>query len=230
MTPLRRAELWGPSGVGKTSIMACASELRQEGRWWWNADEIDQKIAPAGPTDEAAIQDERVIFDGFTPAELRDGCFEIVHRSTMLPSQKITALQMLKSTCVQSMRYRALDLPEICLHDELLIHRSIALLAYSTDFERDVVWYFQTVPVPDLVITVEADPQTIQARSLARARRINTYYGQNPDRQLMRIKRCLEMMAIGKPVLKTRGVEIFELDGTRPIEESAARLNKRLSP
>lgn len=229
MSSGRRVELWGPSGVGKTSIMDKASALRQAGRWWLNAREVDDRINPSGLSGAAALNDVRLSFDGFKPAALVDGCFEIILRSSMLPSQKIAALQMLKSTCAQSMRFRALELSEVALHDELLIHRSIALLAYSADFQRDVAWYFETVPAPDIVVAVTATPQTIMERSLVRGRSINTYYGLNVERQYRRVELCLEMMEIGQPILQARGVKVVELDGELPIAENCVRLNEVLS-
>lgn len=228
MRTARRVELWGPSGVGKSTLLEQAATLRSAESWWWSPAEIDAKIKELALSGIAAGRERRLEFDGFEPHDFVQGCFRIVLHSAMLPSQKMVGLRMLQETCIESMRARALDLPGVAVHDELLIHKSVAMLSYSVDFEADVEWYFQTVSVPDAVIAVSASRGVILERSMARGKEMNTYYGLNPDRLLARVQRCLDMMEIAKPVLKRRGVQVIELDGEGALDDNARRLHEIL--
>ncbi|WP_407352676.1 hypothetical protein [Luteimonas sp. R10] len=208
-----RVELLGPSGVGKTTVLQSLKPVlatRPDMEWLGPAS-LD-KIAAENLCCFSAKERMRLALDEFVPRAFIDTCFRIVTASSMLPSQKVAALTILRKSCEASFALRSMDSDTLCIHDELLLHRSISLLPLSADLARDASEYFHLVPVPDIACIVRADVETIVQRALLREHLPNCYFGQDEGRMRQVIGASLKVCDAAATVLSSRGVRVIEID------------------
>lgn len=215
-------ELMGPSGVGKSTILRAALDLRSSGQEWFGPHDIEANVTITG----SRMQELRDALDHFEPREFVPRCLNIIEASTMVPSQKVSAMVQLRETCREAIATRAVSSSHPLVHDELLMHRASTLLLYSEDYENQAAWYFDTVPTPDAVAIIHAKVGTILKRVKERSNnRVNTHY--NLDDNALRdvIQRSLRENEIAAERLRARGVIVIDIDAERPVQEQAKRLH-----
>ena len=145
-----RIELLGPSGVGKTTILRAAQEMRAHDPEWIGPLEANEILHKSPGSSRKALT--RRAIDNPDRAAFVDHCLSVVTSSSMLPSQKFTALSILQTSFYQTLLLE--DVPEdtTLVHDELLLHRAYSLLPYSDNVEHDAMTYFELVPLPDAAV------------------------------------------------------------------------------
>ncbi len=218
-----RIELLGPSGVGKSAVLAAAESLRVPEATWLGPAEADARLRP-GRTPTSRRQLARDAVDDFAPREFVDRCIAIVVSSAMRPSQKLSALGMLRTVLQTALELEQLESDELLVHDELLLHRAFTLLLYAQDFEADVAWYFGAVPVPDAALIVHTHADVIVARSLGRETLPNCYYDLDEPGLREVVDRSLVLCEIAAETLAGRGVMVERLDAGGPVAETSPRL------
>jgi hypothetical protein len=216
-----RIELLGPSGVGKTTLLAAADARSTAPTPWIGPAEVDSLVG--GPPNNDQL---REAVDRPELREFLERSIEAVSRSRMLPSQKIKALTILRASCAQSAAIDRLRLDRPIVHDELLLHRAFSLLLYSENVESDAEWYFDLVPLPDAVGVFRADRASILARARERPRMPNVYFGLDTAGLHEIIDRSIALSEVAATVIGRRDVPVTYIDTTAEVAVAATRLNE----
>jgi 2-polyprenyl-3-methyl-5-hydroxy-6-metoxy-1,4-benzoquinol methylase len=213
-----RVELFGPSGAGKTTILAAAATTRTAREW-------------LGPTDIAALVKEsspshelRAAFDAPELRQFVNWYFTTLSTYNIEPSQKIETLRFLQKSCFDTAQVSQMGLDETIVHDELLLHRSCSLLPHALRLVDDTMTYFDLVPVPEAAVVVTASPSIVLERIRGRDRIPNVYSHLNDDELLEVLSKTNQMCDIAAEVLRSRGVRVLSLDSSVEPEANASRL------
>ncbi|MEX6775716.1 tetratricopeptide repeat protein [Limnospira fusiformis] len=217
-------ELMGHSGVGKTSIMHKYKEL--------NSDDLciyPSIVNSIIKNKRIAKNDVRPYIDVIKLRHFFEGCISFVNKSSMKNSQKLGALQMLRTTAFDYALIQALPQKSIVIHDELYMHRAFALLLYNDNFEEVVSWYYDNAPVPNAVIIFKKSHQEILKQLQQRNIPINTLYGLSEPEIKKIYDKADIMYKIAASVLEKRGVKVLTLSVPDTIEEAAVHLKSLIS-
>ena len=218
-----RIELLGPSGVGKSTALQAARGLRAREPEWIGPPEADDIL-------EGSLRerDRETIRSAIDDPELRafiDHCITVVAASSMMPSQKVSALRMLQKSCLESRLLLSIPDHTVLVHDELLLHRAYSLLLYSDQVEVDAARYFELVPLPEAVVIFCADEDTILSRVRGRQSLPNIYTGLDDAGLRTVISAGIEVATIAKDVLQNRGIGVRTIEVTSGAERSAQALH-----
>jgi SAM-dependent methyltransferase/thymidylate kinase len=213
-----RIELLGPSGVGKTTTLAAAIASSAP-RMWLAPDELATLyLTPTADDLRAALDD---------PAhhDFAAWFISLVADTDMRPSQKVSAMTILRRSCYDVAAIEALALSRLVVHDELLLHRAFSLLPRVDDVEAATHEYFTRVSLPDAAVIVTADPEIILRRATARGQMPNVYRNLDPNALATIIAKAHRVAEIAAKTLADRGLPVLELDTTTDPHSTAARLN-----
>lgn len=194
---MRRAELMGPPGAGKTTILAAAAAARNlRSLEFMRAEEV------AG---RSAVSPAWHLFSAFVDAAYAgtDG----------------VGARRLRSTRRAVMRARRIEGAPgegIVLADESLCQRGLSLAL--TREQGEATAYFALMPVPVVVFVVTADVEVVVARNQARAAA-----GTGIDRSTYARAADLACRAAATQ-LRERGVAVVEINAERPVEDSVAAI------
>lgn len=214
-----RIELLGPSGVGKSTILARAEELRATPATWRGTAETDA-LVPAKPS----TAELRAAIDSPDLRELVDRCVAVVAGSPLAPSQKLGALTLLNRSCYRYGQVRARESELPVVHDELLLHRAFSLLVHTADPAREARWFFELVPAPDAAALFWTDVDTIVERVQQRGSLPNVYRGLDQDGLRDAVQRCEQVLEVAEEVLAARGVLVRRIDVGEDVEAGAREL------
>jgi len=212
-----RIEVLGPSGVGKSTILAAAERLRPPSGTWWGPEQVAAGMSATGPIGEA--------LDDPALRDFVDACLDIVHGLPVSPSSKIAMLTMLRRSARDQRAADLLDVAVPVVHDELLLHRAFSILPQSPDVERDAATFFELAPTPKAAVVVGGDADTILARIAARGTQPNCYAGLDDAGLRTAVEAGLRACEIAVQRLRARGVDVLELDAGPDVDHSAQQLH-----
>ena len=112
--------------------------------------------------------------------------------------------------------------------DESLSQRATGLLPWNIKFiGQQSRKYFKLMPPPDGLIVLQAEPEIIVQRIMARRpQKVNAQHEGLVEEELWeRIKIYAEIVGIGSAVLRERGVQVLALDAALPVEVMLSKLN-----
>ena len=105
----------------------------------------------------------------------------------------------------------------ILVHDESLLQRGVGFGLGREVPEQFCVAYFNTVPLPDLVVHVDLpDAELLRARIDQRAG--------DGKRFIEHLDTAIEMSRLGARIMRDRGVKVVECDGGAEISHSASKV------
>jgi SAM-dependent methyltransferase len=169
--------------------------------------------------------------DDSLPRDWVNGALTLIERSSMRPSQKVTAARIVRSTCADHLRVAGLPAEAIVVHDELLLHRAFSILPHSSPdaVDADASWYFAEVPAPDAAIVFSAPVETIIDRVSQRAAQhegklFNVYAGAVGEDLAATVERSLRVCRAAVEELGQRGTPVFELDNGGGVGAGADQL------
>jgi hypothetical protein len=218
-----RIEILGPSGVGKSTVLNAAQKMRANEPEWIGPLEADA-IVQSSPRGSKKAMTRAAIDDPDLGAFI-DHCISVVTASSMLPSQKISALAILRNSCYESLVLESVPDDTVLVHDELLLHRAYSLLLYSDQAERDGTTYFELVPLPDAAIIFCADEETILSRVLGRNNLPNCYAGLDETGLRRVITTGIEVARVADDVLRARGLPVKSIVASLGVEQAARELH-----
>lgn len=213
-----RIELLGPSGIGKTTALTLAEQLRRDDACWIGPATVDPLIAKSLP-------DQRFVMDELLPRAFLDTCLAIAAEAQMLPSQKFRFLEIFHRTCRQAAGVMQMNMDRAIVHDEMLLHRSFSFLFMASDFERSAPRFFDNAPLPDAAIIATAPLPVLIERAAARPARANCYYGMEGSVWHAALARTLTLADIAAERLDRRGVKVRILNTEGPAADASARLS-----
>lgn len=210
----------GPSGVGKSTILAHATSLRRSDTpQWLSREEADRHFVSVPSRVRRRAVDDTEIRD------LANWILQMVANSSMLPSQKAFATALFARSEFHRQSIRGADYGVPVVHDELLLNRAFSLLLYSDQLTPSAITYLHAVPPPDAAVVVEAPPATLLHRTRARNQTVNVYYGLDEPGKSWVARRASHLANLGAELMAERGVPTLRIDGREPPTQSAQRLH-----
>lgn len=213
-------ELMGPSGVGKSTILKAFYEKNEKSG------------GPQEPKNSAscglAHEDLRFFCDFFELDKFLDGVISILSSANMPPTKKMSAIKMVNDTALvfaQQSLMQQVDSFVVDIKDEFFLHRSYAVLLYSSNFLEDAEWYFENVPTPDAAVIFTASVATILERIKQRGKLVNSYLYLSDREVLFMVNRSLEMYDMACDILRKRGVRVFYLDADYDLKGSVRSMS-----
>ena len=108
------------------------------------------------------------------------------------------------------------------VHDESLLQRGVGFGLGREDPEQFCMAYFNTVPLPDLVVQVDLpDAELLRARIDKRAG--------DGRRFIDHLETAIEMSRLGAMIMRDRGIKVVECDGRADINHSASRVENAIN-
>lgn len=196
---MRRIELMGPPGVGKTTIFNAACVARNGSGAFRRVDEL-RRIWNASPWPE---------FGAFVDAAYAKCPADEPKHARRL---RVTQRALRRAHTIAATQGNA-----PVLVDESLCQRGLSL-ALSKPGGEDVWKYFEIMPAPAAVIVVLADCDTIKARNVARGGN-----GSGMDRSADALA-CYVACGIAVTQLRKRSVAVIEIDAGATVAASVVRL------
>ena len=210
-------ELLGPSGSGKTTILnAAQASLIDNG--WIIPDNVAERQHPL-----SSVLYEKNVLDDQAKREFVRLCLEIAGRNDWLPSQALSAINILRASCHADALHRAQPGEVHLVHDELLLHRAFSFLPRSASWEADAVRYFQSVPLPTAAVVVSAEADE-NLRRLAGRGHNNVTRGLSERGLSEVVDRSQAIAARSAQLLRERGLPVLEIDSRKPLEASVSQL------
>lgn len=167
-------ELIGPSGIGKTSILNYVKN-DLNGLCFLTGEQFQQ-----GPLKTVGVKKDalRELVEQTFSNEFISGCLDIIVNSAYSGNGKLRAINIFKETIYEYAKYTRISGFLNVVHDELLSHRGMTVLARSHKLLEDSKFYYHGVPCPDGVVILTAPPDVIVQRVLEfPGSRKNVYYG-----------------------------------------------------
>lgn len=206
---MKRIELFGPPGVGKTTIYKATMALRNSSvRPFYNFDEA-RLIGEVSDSERQDHPTWQAFLDFVTLAYA--GCL----------GRKAVVHARLQATRRALAKAAAIARPPIdvtVLLDESLCQRGLSLALSRPCDEAIVENYFRAMPAPAAVAVVLANEQTLAARNIRRKAG-----GTGSDRSsdaFATLKAC----EIGAAALRARGIEVVEINAELAPKANAAAL------
>lgn len=227
---LRRVEILGPSGVGKSTILKRVSQSREllAGGKWMFPDDLVEPLTRLREGTTAGQRLRRAVDEGI-PAAFTRTCFRIIADSGMRPSQKFSAAAILRRSCEDFHDISRIEDAGVLVHDELLLHRAFSLLPGSHDVVRDAKAFFDNVPIPQHAIILKADAEVILKRVQGR-RTLPNCYEFGDERQLVDvIAGLLDACDIAAEILAQRGVDVHIVDANNTAAETGRDIIRLLN-
>ncbi|WP_193092736.1 class I SAM-dependent methyltransferase [Halomonas colorata] len=214
-------EIFGASAVGKSTVLErCIKN---------NKNKITHFISDTKISEE----DVRFYLDYFDIDYFINGVIRIIALSSVKPTQKLSAMQMLFSTAKDYVRWKLYsmavdDQSKVFVEDEFFLHKSFAILS-CMDMDLDATeWYFSNVPVPDVAIFMSCSSQKILSRYKERDKIVNSYRYKDDNAILKLLDKSSGMYKLALSVLQKRGVEVVNLDASGTIEDVLLTLEEVL--
>lgn len=211
------AELLGPTGSGKTAVLNAASTgLESIGFSVVN-------VLTERKTEHPSLVYKKRILDDLGRRDLVKTCLEIAVRNEWLPSQAMSAMNILAATLNADAVNRARTGPVAAVHDELLLHRAFSFLPRSKTWQEDTSLFFAAVPLPTAAVVVTAGIEE-NLRRLAVRGHTNVTQGLSANRLQEVVERSQEIAKLAVRLLQDRGLPVLEIDSRQPVENSAQQL------
>ena len=222
-------EFLGLPGVGKTSTLNKAKELRKSCKTFWIDRNEVNTISKLSDTEILNLINDYVSED-FINFVLR-----VISDCDMASVQKMVAIQYFKDVCKNYVKYlymqkmRTFDDPMnglTVVYDESFALRALSFIHNTHNFKKVAYQYFKMVPVPTIVFIFRAPINTIRQRYLDRGWVANCY-GNSIDSDLdILMLRQMKILDIAKKQLLARGVFITEIDATVSLGSNAIKINE----
>lgn len=217
-------EMMGPSGSGKSAILANAMNLRSETtRQWMSSSEIDHHFK------DVPWQVRRDAIDDPAFTKFCDWTLRLIADSPMLPSQKTTAANLLARSEFMRQAVRGCALPYPIVHDELLLNRAFSILLYSDDYESIIRDYIDRAPTPDAVVVSNLPQDALIERIESRGRPVNVYRRLSTDRLHEITKRACRLADISADFIEDKGIPVLRIDSRQELKDSAQQLHSWIS-
>lgn len=210
-------ELLGPTGSGKSSLLNAAKQ-----------DLILAGFTVPDMLAERKTEHPRVVYkkhmlDDLEQREFVKICFDIAVRNDWLPSQAISAMNILSATMNVDAVTRSRTGSATVVHDELLLHRAFSFLPRSKTWQEDTALYFAAVPLPSAAVVVSAGAEE-NFRRLAQRGHTNVTRGLSTKGLYEVVERSQAISKLAAQLLLGRGVPVLEIDSRQPVEDSAQQL------
>jgi len=116
------------------------------------------------------------------------------------------------------------------LAEEGFIHLTPAIFVPpfpKMDFtDEDIIEYVESIPKPDKIIFLKADPSTCIIRMKNRKRGLDLAYKKlNNYDKIRRLKKEFDCLNVALHYLKSKGVDVYEIDAERNLSELIGKIN-----
>lgn len=105
------------------------------------------------------------------------------------------------------------------LIDEGLVHASFPLSQFSLNLPVDVAFFFESIPLPSVVIQLHAEPETVLKRIKDRGKIVNSYRYADDALLIQRLGRVEHYLALMEQVLCRRGCRVRHVNANGPVQE-----------
>lgn len=211
-------ELAGASGVGKTTALSHISEALY----------TSERVASGGVLLGLMREKEQQESDLHYNALADDGAVFLrddfvseylcrIQKMTGKDSQKINLVKFIDKHRKDFLVRRELH-GEHQLIDEGLVHASFPLSQFSMNLANDVAFFFESIPLPSVVIQLHAEPEKIFKRIKARGKLVNSYRYADDASLLRRLGNVEHYLALMEKVLCRRGCRVRHIDANGPVK------------
>ena len=211
-------ELLGPTGSGKTAVLnAAKAGLSLAGFG------LPGGLGERKTEHPSLVYKKKRVLDDLGKRDFVKTCLEIAARNDWLPSQAMSAMNILTTSLTADALNRTRSGTAAIVHDELLLHRAFSFLPRSKTWQEDADRYFSTVPLPSAAVVVTAGAEENIRRLSARGH-TNITYGLSEQGLQEVVERSQEIAKLATWHLKRRGLPVLEIDSRLPVEASAKQL------
>lgn len=210
-------EILGPTGSGKSAVLNAAKE------GLISAGFTVPDVLAERKTGHPSIVYKKHVLDELGQREFVKICLDIAARNDWLPSQAMSAMNILAATMGADAVTRSRTASVSVVHDELLLHRAFSFLPRSTRWQEDAALYFAAVPLPTAAVVVSAGAEENLRRLWARGH-TNVTRGLSAKGLQEVVERSQEIAKLAVQLLQGRGLPVLEIDSHQPVEDSALQL------
>lgn len=210
-------KLLGPTGGGKSAVLNTAKARLNSAGFTVPDILVDRK------TDHPSFIYKKCVLADLGQREFVRRCLGIASLNEWLPSQAMSAMNILVATLNADAVNRARKGPLAAVHNELLLHRAFSFLPRSKTWQEDKSLYFAAVPLPTAAVVVTAGAEENQRRFAARGH-TNVTRGLSANRLQEVVERSQEIAKLAVRLLQDRGVPVLEIDSRQPVENSPQQL------
>lgn len=214
---VKRIELFGPSGVGKSTLIDSVKDDLPNGYCF--VSHLESKLSAMQQLLGQNVLSS--IIDADPLGSILNQCVSKIASVDASANQKLLALNMLNTTI---RRHRLLDFisTDCCwvVDDEHLLHRSFAVFSHSRKVMEDFEWYYNSVDVPHCAILCIADPQVVTDRVMARRKTVSSYRYDSKEDVFHLLKNMAPAYEKALSILRERGCRVHTLDLSCEVDEA----------
>lgn len=216
-----RIEMFGPSGVGKSTIVKTVQPLLGD------TVIFPEDLPHATPQLHQAACAKDHIFEGNKSLnQFLSFAASAIYLTDTMFEQKSCALRMLHENTLQ---YIISDIAStddnLLLHDELFLQRGMSFLQFLDNAEKYARLYYEKAPAPDVAIICRAHATVIMNRNRGRGEYRNCYKGLQANALRASIHKVLAICAIAGDTLARRGIAVRTIDTSGSPEASALQIS-----
>lgn len=202
-------ELYGPSGVGKSTIIKKLCNLISSGKLpnAYCFSELNKEQSNANNTYLKKLKTYENGSCYFTNTVLN-----IVQNCSMNNLQKYRAVNLTLNSFIKYTVCRTEYSDKYVIFDEFMLNRANSFIHYSNDYISDAIKYFSDTPLPDFAICLTAKAETILERHKKRNEFRNCYEDLSDNDLIKSIDRLIEIDKAGLEIISKRGVKVELID------------------
>lgn len=212
-------ELAGASGVGKTTVLNHISENLYESMNVASGEVLlkllHEKEQEVGSLHYNALADDGAVFcrDNFVSEYLYR-----IKKMSGKDTQKLNLVKFIAKHRKDFLVRSELNIEHL-LVDEGLVHASFPLSQFSLNLASDVAFFFESIPLPSVVIQLHAKPEKILKRIRERGKVVNSYLYADDTLLLQRLGRVEHYLSLMENMLFRRGCRVQHVDANGPVKE-----------
>lgn len=212
-------ELAGASGIGKTTALNSVSDSLYTSMEVTSGDVLlslmQEKEREFSALHWSALADDGTVFlrtDFISKYLCR------IQKMSGKDAQKINLVKFIDKHRKDFLVRQQLHAKHLLI-DEGLVHASFPISQFSLNLASDVIFFFESIPLPSVVIQLHAEPERILKRIKGREKMVNSYRYADDTLLLQRLSNVEHYLALMEQVLSRKGCRVRHIDANGPVKD-----------